>query len=542
MKYKQDNWLPHLMEAVPLEARRNQISMYTIALEGWRRGLHLKFYSKFENHKLQIRYSLSNGEKTHHFSGSGGDLITEKAFEICESKSETYSYLTKAGVPIPLGSKFNGDAADEDIIQYAKQIKFPLVLKPTNASSGKGVVSNIKNSALLNEAVEYVRGKLGYREVILEQYVIGEEVRVYVLDNQVLGAGNRRPANVVGDGVNTIQTLIEKKNEQRKQSPHLYFRPIKIDKDLKNIIQQSNYTIDSIPKNGEWVYLRKVSNISKGGEPIDITEKLSAEQKNIAINAAKAIPGLPHCGVDMIINSNDNTDVKVIEVNTRPGIGIHLFPIEGTARDLPKEIIDYYFPETKTMDAKDSNLYFDFESILNTLKEMSTVKVEVPPAGLNQLVAIKYIIEADFKESDIELKQFHQWMQKRVYAHELHGYINEIHRGKYEMVLAGEDKNKIEEFKEVWTNNKGFPVNIEKEEEWNNPIKLGFELISDARMLSVVELESKLKEINNEIRKADNENRRLEHRMKLMKESKAWKVTKPLRMVTDFRRKRKQIR
>jgi D-alanine-D-alanine ligase-like ATP-grasp enzyme/acylphosphatase len=533
MKYKNDSWLPHIAQAVPNAAKKNQISMYTIALEGWRRGLQLNFYSEAINNKLHIKYSLSNGEKTHHFSGSGGDMITEKAFEVCESKSETYSYLTKASVPIPLGSKFDSDALDEDIIQYANQIKFPLVLKPTNASSGKGVVSNIKNRTQLKEAIHFVRERLGYQEVILEQYVIGEEVRVYVLDNHVLGAGNRRPANVVGDGVNTIQTLIEKKNEQRKQSPHLYFRPIKIDNDLKNIIQQSNYTIDSIPKRGEWVYLRKVSNISKGGEPIDITEKLSAEHMNIAINAANAIPGLPHCGVDMIINSNN--DAKVIEINTRPGIGIHLFPIEGSARNIPKKLIDYYFPETKTNDAKDSNLYFDFESIINTLKEMSTVQVEVPPAGLNRLVAIKYIIT-----SDLELKQFHQWLQKHVYAHGLHGFIDEARHAQFEMVLAGEHKNKIEEFKEVWLNNKGFPVIIEREEEWNHPIKLGFELISDAQMLSIVELESKLKEMNNEINKSDKENKRLEQRMKLMKESKAWKMTKPLRMVTDFRRKRKQ--
>src|SRR5699024_9106809 len=146
------------------------------------------------------------------------------------------------GVPIPLGSKFNSEAMDDDIIQYAKQIKFPLVLKPTNGSSGKGVISNIKNRTQLKEAIHFVRNRLGYQEVILEEYVIGEEVRVYVLDNHVLGAGNRRPANVVGDGVNTIETLIEQKNEERKQSPHLYFRPIKIDKDLKNILRQANYT------------------------------------------------------------------------------------------------------------------------------------------------------------------------------------------------------------------------------------------------------------------------------------------------------------
>src|SRR5699024_512134 len=151
------------------------------------------------------------------------------------------------------------------------------------------------------------------------------------------------------------------------------------------------YTIDSIPKKGERIFLRSVSNISKGGDPVDITEKLSAEQKNIAIRAAKAIPGLIHCGVDMIINSNDNKG-KIIELNTRPGIGLHLFPIEGKATNIPKAILDHYFPESKIQDTSDSNIYFDIGSIINTLKERSTVKVEVPPAGLMRLIAIKYII------------------------------------------------------------------------------------------------------------------------------------------------------
>jgi D-alanine-D-alanine ligase-like ATP-grasp enzyme/acylphosphatase len=533
MEYKQDSWLPHISEAVPDEAKKNQISMYTIALEGWRRGLQLNFYTEMQDNRLHIRYSLRNGQKIHHFSGSGGDLISQEAYEICENKSETYRYLKEAGVPIPLGSKFLAVSDNQHIIQYARKITFPVVLKPTNASSGKGVVSFIKNEAELKRALQYVREDLGYKEVILEQHITGEEVRVYVLDNKVLAAANRRPASIVGDGESTIKTLIDEKNELRKTSPHLYYRPIKIDKDLRSLIQKSGYTIDSIPKKGERVYLRSVSNISKGGDPVDVTDKLTEEQRNIAVKAAGAIPGLTHCGVDMIMDEN-HTKGKVIELNTRPGIGSHVFPIEGKARDIPKAIIDYYFPETKTDDTTDSNIYFDIGSIMNTLKERSTTRIEVPPAGFKRLTAIKYSISADFK-----LKQYYYWLQKHVQTQALHGFIKEVSAGHFELVLAGEDKEKMDLFKDIWL---GFPryiINIDAEKEWNSPVKLGFELKSDVRTLSTVELETKLTELKKEIKAVEKEKLRLQKRIQQMKQSKAWKLTKPLRMFTDYRKKRR---
>src|SRR5699024_11318816 len=94
-----------LHDALPIfppEAKRNRISLYTIALEGYRRGLNLKFLNTVDevgNNKLV--YALSSGQTTHYFHESSGDLNTEAAQIICDNKSITYSYLQEANVPTP---------------------------------------------------------------------------------------------------------------------------------------------------------------------------------------------------------------------------------------------------------------------------------------------------------------------------------------------------------------------------------------------------------------------------------------------------------
>lgn len=41
-------WMPHHEGAIPPAGQGKRISTYNIALEGWRRGLDLEFYSVIE--------------------------------------------------------------------------------------------------------------------------------------------------------------------------------------------------------------------------------------------------------------------------------------------------------------------------------------------------------------------------------------------------------------------------------------------------------------------------------------------------------------
>ncbi|WP_249869259.1 acylphosphatase [Oceanobacillus saliphilus] len=536
MKDKQTVWIPHIMEAVPVEARKNQISMYTIALEGWRRGLKLKFYNIKEDNKFHIRYSLSNGDHIHYFNGSSGDMVTQEAFEICDSKSLTNDYLLNAGVPIPLGKKFDEELSNKEIVEASKQISFPLVVKPTNGKAGRGVIANIRTELELETSVQYVREKLGYKEILVQQYVTGEEVRVYVLNGRVLGAANRRPANVLGTGKHSIKELVRLKNDFRKQIPHLHFRPIQIDREVKLMLTELGYTLDTVPEKGQIIYLRKISNVSRGGDPIDITEQLTQKQKQTAIDATNAIPGLIHCGVDMILDENRGEAV-VLELNTRPGIGSHLFPLEGKARDIPKEIIDFYFPETKQRDTSDSNIYFDFGSIQNGLKGSSTSEVEVIPCSPRRLFAKMYKITGN-----VEGKEYYMWLRTHALKSRISGSIRKLEEGLFELVIAGETKEAVDEFQDIWQNKRRFHISVKQERVWNHPVKLGFEWQDGYNSMSIRELEILLKEKEQETKQSLKEKQQTKHRINKMRESHSWKITYPLRYFTDGFRKIKKIR
>lgn len=526
MNYNNNTWLPHLIKSVPIEARKNRTSMYTIALEGWRRGLKLKFYNLMEYDKLQVRYSLTYKGNERHFAGSSGDLVTNKAFEICEDKSITNKYLANANVPIPKGKSFDKESTEKEIIKYGESLGFPLVLKPTDGSGGKGVFANITNSNELKYALNHVRNTLKYDEVIVEELIRGKEVRVYVLGDRILGAVNRRPASVVGDGENSIKKLIILKNEYRKKIPHLYFRPIKVDKQAHELLKSQNYTLDSIPKKGERVYLKSVSNISLGGDPIDVTKELTEGQRAVAINSCKAIPGLEHCGVDIMITENTNRPV-VLEVNTRPGIGSHLFPIEGQAKNIPKELIDYYFPETKGIETESSNIHFDFRSIIEPLRGRSTLEVNVKPINSNKLYSKKFIVTGH-----LNFQRMYFNTKKTAINLGLNGFIQKVNNRETIVVVAGSDLQKIKDFKNSLTQ-EITEYNQIYTKDWNKEIKLGFHISNGLNLLTIKELVDKVKELEEEHRGLEKEQQRLNHRIRIMKQSRSWRLTETIRNLVN---------
>lgn len=512
VKYR---WLPHLEDAVPSAGQGKRISTYTVALEGWRRGLKLRFYSVFEDgNKLKVRYSLSSKNETHHFSLSMGDKVSDEAFKICNDKDLTKQYLHQHNVPAPQGEMFEEDVKEEDIVQYGLSLGFPLVVKPTDGNAGKGVFANIQNEKDLREIIPYVRNELGFSNIIVEKYVAGEEFRIVVIEDKVLGAMNRRPANVMGDGVLTIRQLIEQKNKIRKINPHLTSRLIKIDREVETLLEEKGYTLNTIPKQGELVYLREKSNLSAGGDAIDVTEQLTPQIEEIAINAGKAIPGLKHYGVDMIVNE-DRTKGVILEVNSRPGLGGHLFPGEGKPRDFAKDIIDYYFPETK--DIERTNLFFDFDSVLEPIKTRTASCVDVLKPPLGKLYGKKFIINGEFHR-----RRFRGYVRRQANKLYMHGYTEILEDDNVIIVVVSTDEKNLKKFKSNLI--KESNINIIEESIWEKPIQMGFETRDNLNFTK-----REIRDLLAEKEQLEREKERLQKRYYLIQTSKAWRITYPVR-------------
>lgn len=466
MENKLYTWLPHIENSIPKEAYGYPISMYSIALEGWRRGLSLKYQN---NNKISsvINYSLSNGENTYYFMGSRGSLITSEANKICRNKYLTKKYLSEAGVSIPKGDYFDETVSDTHILTFVKELEFPLVIKPINGAGGRGVIANIKNQENFSAALDYVRNELNYKEVIIEKYIEGKDYRVFVIGDKVIGAINRIPANIIGNGASTVQELLEKKNQEKRKNPALKSSPIKKDKEMFTLLADNGYTMDSIPSKGERVFLKTKSNISAGGEPIDATDIITDNVKDNAIRAIQAIPGLVQGGVDVLWDSTTNK-LAIIEINTIPSIRTHLFPIEGKARDVPKAIIDYYFPETKSN--HDFPLYyFDIADIFKSFKDRTLQEVSIPAHPQGELVAFRYIIRNVEKPKMIKSK-IHN-IAKRL---ELHGSIQSKGKNSLEIIISGQSE-KVKVFKKTISHEL---KDMDADETiWKNPVNIGFEII-----------------------------------------------------------------
>src|SRR5690625_1662956 len=339
-----------------------------------------------------------------------GDKVTSEAVELASDKGVTKEILAQKNVPVPKGKGFSADTSDKEIIEFSRTLGYPLVCKPTDASLGAGVVTNIKNDEEFVRALEYVRHELDYDDVIVEQHVTGPEYRLYVIDNKVVAAYNRIPANITGDGIHTIEELIDLKNYERRQNARLNSCLIHTDNEIIDFINRKGYDLTSIPKAGEYILLREKTNVSIGGDPIDVTDDIDDEIKQIAINAIKAIPGLHHAGVDIIVDDEEGKErsAVVLEINATAQIGGILFPLRGKARNIPAAIIDYYFPETKSIDTTNSKIYFDMSTVLEPMENRSALEVEVAPAPLGKLYAKKFSVKGN-----VTSESYHRWLKRQ---------------------------------------------------------------------------------------------------------------------------------
>lgn len=86
---------------------------------------------------------------------------------------------------------------------------------------GQNVHTNIKNEEELKAILNNLNSMSTYSNFIIEKHYAGKEYRVYVVGNKVVGAIHRIPANITGDGINNIRTLISMKNKERKNKPLL---------------------------------------------------------------------------------------------------------------------------------------------------------------------------------------------------------------------------------------------------------------------------------------------------------------------------------
>ena len=314
-------------------------STASIVEEAEKRGI--PFIRLNKQSLIQLGYGINQKRFRATIAGTTSSI----AVDLAGNKEETKNLLEAAEIPVPKGRIIYSDETAQTAID---SVGYPFVIKPIDGNHGKGISTNITTHEQAEKALEAAR-KYG-RSVIAEKYITGFDFRVLVINYKFICAALRTPAAVTGDGEHTIQWLVDETNKDSRRGfgHEKVLTQIKVDSFTHKMLDEKNYTLESVPAKNELVLLKPTANLSTGGTSTDVTDEVHPVNIFLAERIAKII-GLDICGID-IMATDLRTSIfenagAVLEVNAAPGFRMHVEPSEGLPRNVAEPVVDMLYPK-----------------------------------------------------------------------------------------------------------------------------------------------------------------------------------------------------
>ena len=188
---------------------------------------------------------------------------------------------------------------------------------------------------------------------IIERYLPGHDYRIVVLDEKIISAYERIPLSVVGDGKNSIFSLLKKKQkdfDKNNRDTKINF----LDPRIKMKLHRQGFSFTDILKKNEKVFLLDNANLSAGGDAFDVTKAIHPKFAQIAKSLARDM-GLRMAGVDIMVTEGEiakNPEIckyYIIEINAAPGLDHYV--TTGIAQK--KKVEAMYLKVLKALGKKD---------------------------------------------------------------------------------------------------------------------------------------------------------------------------------------------
>lgn len=262
--------------------------------------------------------------------------------------------LAECGVPVPAHRRFTLRSTDAGR-EFLVAAQGPCVVKPgRDSSGGNGVTTGVRTraefgSAAVEAAAAGARsgapesrlpgplGKLAALPdvpLLIEEQVPGENYRLLYLDGRLVDALRRGVPSVVGDGASTVGELLAALNASRRRGQHSpeAQRPVLHDQDVERTLAAQGLTVGSVPARAVEVRLQTKINDGLPGANHPARDELHPGIVVAGARAAAAV-GVRWAGVDVITPDPtqplEDTGGAVLEVNTTPGLAMHLHSRPG---------------------------------------------------------------------------------------------------------------------------------------------------------------------------------------------------------------------
>ena len=323
-----------------------ELSTQMLLFDAIQKGIHFEILDGQDQflklwHKDHVEY-VKNGNMT-----SKDNYVVPLAMA---NKTVTKKILADAGFPVPAGDEFT--SLEQGLAYYPLIKDKQIVVKPKSTNFGLGI-SIFQEPASLDNYKKAL--EIAFAEdtaVLVEEFIPGTEYRFFILDRRCEAVLLRVAANVVGDGKHTIRELVAQKNANplRGRDHRSPLEIIELGDIEQLMLTQQGYTPDDILPEGKKVNLRRNSNISTGGDSIDVTETMDSSYQELAAAMATSM-GAWACGVDLIIPdktqpaSKEKPHCTCIELNFNPSMYMHTYCAEGPGQAITPKILDKLFPE-----------------------------------------------------------------------------------------------------------------------------------------------------------------------------------------------------
>ena len=269
------------------------------------------------------------------------DLTSAIAEGIAAAKNLTKSLLKSCGVPVP-----NGELADSPHEAWiaAEEMGLPVVVKPTDGNRGRGVMVNLSQRADIEKAWKLAKDEGS--DVIVENYIEGDEHRVLVVGGHVVAACRGEAAWVVGDGQSSVRQLVDSQlnNDPRRGNSDIHpLETIQLRSVVLANLERQGLGPDAVPVSG-----RRALVSANGNHAIDCTDDLHPEVAHICTLAARVI-GLDIAGIDLVCRDISQPLAAqggaIVEVNAGPSLLMHLNPAQGQPRAVGEAILSHLFQD-----------------------------------------------------------------------------------------------------------------------------------------------------------------------------------------------------
>ncbi len=311
--------------------------------EATRRGIKMK---EFHLGPVDNAFVAEFKGKTILFDGlPRPDIKQSAALRWMDNKGIMKKKFQKEGIPVARGGTAFTKAG---ALKIFNSVDKPVITKPNLGSRSRHTMIHIDTPELL--MIGFKKARKLSPLVIIEEELKGYLFRGTLVNQKLVGVVKRDQPEVTGDGINTLQYLLDQENKRPERGGPI-FHQIKIDKEANEELERQKIKMRDIPEKGRIVTFSQKTSRGVGGTTTEVTDITHPDNIAMLEHVGKFL-GDPLVGVDFIMEDitkswKEEQHSGIIECNSLPFIDLHHYPLFGKPQNVAGKLWDLVMLESK---------------------------------------------------------------------------------------------------------------------------------------------------------------------------------------------------